>query len=32
MLCGKSLIFVFQEFFASIGEAFISAGGLGAGL
>ena len=29
---GKGLIFVFQEFSASIGEAFILAGGLGAGL
>ena len=28
----KSLISVFQEFFASIGKAFILAGGLGAGL
>ena len=29
---GKSLISVFQEFSASIGEAFILAGGMGDGL
>ena len=30
--CGKGLISVFQGFFASVGEIFILAGGLGAGL